>query len=492
MSVVSYDGKKIVPAPFLNIVKTYQKSGNGDIIGKVYNITVAGSLVTHMGSPNSSGIFWDQSGHPPSEDIDGDSKLAALFRKQEALRDLFSQEGKNFYAQAADGSQPISCYPRVNSINFSEGIWVERCDYTIELETDTLDGLYDEEAKGHDNFSQYISDAQESWTIDTNEDPLSTNGDTTYSLSHTISAVGKKVYVEGTQTTEAWEYAKNWVLTKLGIDNTRALSPDINNLPDYYHGINHVRSEQVDEQGGSFFVTENWLMASGLAIEDFNIRTANSFDSPHNTVTIDGSVRGFEEKDSNMDVTSTKWNNALEKFHWASGIAYTRAGQFSGLSLNIIPLSTSVAKNPLRGTVDYTFEYDDRPMNFIEGAKREVISINDNIGGELYASVFVLGRSAGPVLQDLGTKPANTRTLNIEVIVPTPTYSDRTTDTIKDVFITQNPGTAGSPYYDDLTTLIDAVDPTNNGATTVFQDQPQESWSPKEGAFSYTTNWTYE
>jgi hypothetical protein len=161
------------------------------------------------------------------------------------------------------------------------------------------------------------------------------------------------------------------------------------------------------------------------------------------------------------------------------------------LSLNILPLSTSVGKNPLQGTIDYTFEYDTRPMNLISGSKSEMISINDVVGGQMFASVFVLGRTQGPVLQDLGTKPANVRSLRIELVVDPPTYSDSSISTIQNLLFNQKPST--NPIYSgSIANLIYAADPANNGFSTSFNSQPQENWEFKTGHWSYSQDWTYE
>lgn len=481
-----YNGQRLIPAPFMSINKTYQKSGNGDIIGKIYNITVNGTIVSHMGSPNSSGTFWTSSGYPADEVVDGDDKLGVIQRKQEAIRDLFSTEGQAFEVQTAGGAQAVRCYPRINEISFEEGTWYDRSSYTISLECDEL------YPKQEDTFDQYIADADEQWTIETNEDGESLGASVTYALSHTVSAVGKKYYDEvGDQPKEPWEYAQDYVLGRLGYDSTIALSSGVHNLPSYYNGWNHRRSEQIDKQGGGFSVTESWVLASGSAIESFSLNETNSLTDPHPVVSIQGNIRGFEERNSDMELTTTKWDNAQTKFFEASGLAYIRAQQYSGYNLNIIPLSWSIGKNPYQGTIDYTFEYNTRPMTLVSGAKSESISINDNIGGELFASVFVSGRNNGPVLQDLSTKPANTRSLNIELVLDPPSYSDRSLSTMKDILVDKKP--SNNPIYSgSLQSLIDAANPSNHGFSTVFQDQPQESWEFQTGRYSYNCNWTYE
>jgi hypothetical protein len=472
----------------VSINKTYQKSGNGEIIGKVYSISVIGTIVAYMGSPTSSGTFWTSGGYPADESIGTDSRLASVQRKQEALRNLFSTEGYNFEIQSADGSQAVICNPRITDINFSEGLWHDRSEYTISLECDELYPMLE------DSYPQYISDANEQWTIDTNEEPESLASSRTYSVSHTVSAVGKRFYDEtGSQPQQPWEYAREFVVGRLGFDTNVVVGSSGINLPAYYNGWNHVRNEVIDEQGGSYSVTENWLLASGVATESFNLNQRSSLSEPYVTISVDGNVRGFEERDANMNVISTKWDNASTKFVEASGLAFARAQLYSGQSLNIVPLSVVVGRNPVHGTIDYTFEYDTRPTTLISGAKSETITVNDNVDGEMFASVFVLGRTRGPVLQDLSTKPANTRQLNIELVVQPPDHSDRTTETIQRVLITRSPGNDAAMSA-SIQNVIDAVDPTNSvaGVLQVFQEQPQESWDAVNGRYSYNTTWTYE
>ena len=280
-------------------------------------------------------------------------------------------------------------------------------------------------------------------------------------------------------------------MSKIGFDASIITSSGVHNLPSYYVGLNHVRSENIDQQGGNYSVTENWVLASGYATENFSLNVSDELESPYKTVSLEGTVTGYEERNNNMQTVSSKWDNALTKYNSISNLAFIRAQQFSGLSLNIIPTTERVGRNPIQGVIDYNFEYDTRPMTLIEGVKSESINVGDNIGGELFASVFVLGRAAGPVLQDLSTKPANTRTLSIEIVVEPSGYTDRTVATIKNLLLNQKPSQI-EPYKTSIQNVIDAVNPNNNGFSTVFQEQPQENWEFREGRYSYNTTWTYE
>lgn len=486
---VTYNSKKIIPAPFVGITKNENRAGDGSLVGKTYQLTVRGTLLAFKGSPSSSGTFWTISGYPTDETVVADSRLTSILRKQEALRQLFSEDGKSFEIQALDGAQPLKCNPRVVSVDVAEGVWYDRCDYTIQLEADKI---YPEIDASLDSSNIYIESASESWSIETNEDNLETyNGSRTYSLRHNISAKGKRFYeTTGLLSKNAWEQARDYVIPRLGFDATIALSSGVNNLPSYYNGINLVRSEEIDELDGSYSVSENWILASGLATEHFSIRIDNSLESPYQTVSLEGEIQGFEQRDSSMNIVSSKWDNALSKFTYASGVAHNRAQTFSGLSLNVLPLTFNQGRNPITGNINYQIDYNDRPSRLIPGAKSEVVSINDNNRGDVFAAIFCIGRSAGPILQDMGATTEASRTLNIELLISPPTYSNNNISTIK-TLINQNPRLDPS-YSGAIDNIIVAANPINNGFTTSLRSSPQESWDFLNGRYSYNVTWTYE
>ena len=487
MSKIYYgaDSSRLIPAPLVNISKTYTKSGDGEIIGKIYTLTITGTIIAWMGSPYSDGTFYTGSDYPDNEVVDTQNRLAAIQRKQEGIRSLFSVDGEKLEIQTAGGLTSVRCYPRIVDINFSEGVWHDKCEYTITLECDELlGGAFSEE----DTFNQYISNASEEWSIDTNEESAEEFGvPRTYTLSHSISAQGKRFYDTTGLTKESWEQAKTFVLSKLGFDSQMVLSSGVLNLPSYYNGFNHSRNENVNKKDGSYSVTETWILASGSATEVFNVSTSDELESVYKKVNIEGTITGYDVRDSNLNITTGKWANAETKYNQISGLTLTRAQYFSGETLNISSLSETVGKNPMNGTIEYRFEYDTRPSNLISGARSEVISIADNIGGENFASVFVLGRTKGPVLQGLDTKPVNTRNLNIELVV------EPETGTAQELLNSKKP--SNNPLYaTDIQNVINAAKPIPNigSATIMFQDQPQENWDIKNFRYSYNTTWTFE
>lgn len=496
MSQVMYDGNRLIPAPLVTITKQYQTTTDGEKVGSLFQISVAGTMLAFKGSPSSSGTFWTTTGYPADETVVADSRLAAIIRKQEAIRELFDTDGKQFEVQSADGSQPMKCNPRVVSIEFPQDIWYNTSVYNIVLEADELsvNGV----AQGEDNFSAKISSASETWVIDTQEDqPEGLGASRTYRLSHTVSAQGKRFYDSaGNLVKPAWQQARDFVLPKLGFDSTIALSSGVNNLPTYYQGVNHARSENVGELDGSYSITETWIMSSGTAIEDFTVDTRESADDGLIRVGINGTIRGLEQRDSDLQLTTSAYDNALTKFAEASGLALHRAQTYSGHTLNIQQAGSTVGRNPVAGTINYSFEYNDRPSNLIAGAKSEVISINDSFGADQFASIFVLGRSAGPVLQSLSTKQATTRSLNIEVVFGAG-YVGNGDATSR--IVTKHPRN-NPTILATISGIINAAEPVQagiinnagNAATTSLQSTQNENWDITTGRYTYSAEWTYE
>lgn len=486
MSYVKYNGNRLIPAPLVNIGKTYTKSNDGSIIGSIFNVSLVGEIVAWKGSPASNGTWHTGTDYPADESIDSNSRLSAIQRKQEAIRTLFADEGKSLIIQALDGTEAVSGYPRVVGIEFPEGIWYDRSPYTINLELDTL---YPE---NEDDFTYNLASAEESWTIDTDERPESI-GDLsrTYRLSHTVSATGKLKYTStSVPVKEAWREARDWVHTRLGFDSYIALSSGVNNLPSYYGGYNHARNEVDDKRGGSYSVSETWILASGTALEDFSVSTNTSRDKAIISVTINGNIIGLEQRDSDLQVTTTKYANALSRFNAVSGLALTRAQTYSGETLNILPESMIVGRSPTNGTINYTFNYNNRTSNLIANAKSEKISVNDTAhGGESFAELFVLDRGEGPILQDLGTRPSYKRTLSIELVVnkPSVTASDAS---IKAAFYDSNPR-ADVSTSGDIQTIIDAINPINQPISMTKASPAQENWDFLTGRYSYNQTWTY-
>lgn len=485
---VSYDSNKLIPAPFISIRKEYNTADDGAIIGSVWNIQVLGKIIAYKGSPNSTGTFWTISGYPPDEVLTETTSMAAIVRKQEAIRKLFSNanEGKSFEAQPWDGTAPIKCNPRIKGIEFpndSPQSWFDRCNYVINLEADII--YVNGTALGEDSgdvTSYKVSKATDEW----NMEALDEYG-RTYRLTHSVSATGKRFYDEtGALVQQAWENGKDYVLNKigLGIKPDRMAAPGVLDIT--LSAFNYVRSQHVNELSGTFAVTESWLcynsfndvsnrwvdhaIASFKAIEEYtlNFRTA---EDGITKVSIEGTIKGLETRDNTTYILDTiRYDNALEKWNDVQNDLLDRCNNVGNITLSTVPLNKIVGHNPENGIITYTYEFDNRPTNLVTGAISEVITVINNAKTDVFASIPVLGRPLGPILQSIGTVTTAKRTIQIEAQLPAATNTT-------------------TPVEPNTNAIIAANVP--NG-TVVFLSQDDTSWTSRTGKYSRTVSFTWE
>jgi hypothetical protein len=496
---VIYDGKKIIPAPLVDISKEYTKSNDGTIIGANFTITLNGKLFPCKGSPKIDGTFYDGAGYPADETTS--DTFQALMQKTDALRRLFSNHGRALEFQSYYGSNPIKCYPKIKDIKFPEGQWVNVLPYTVTFEAPFVYGalIGDSEDLGKSEFfglngiKLLLLDASEDWSIEENEAiyDIATRHPT-YKVSHSIKAVGKDAFDGSGSLGKGWQHAKLWVDSKLGLNNTDLSYNDLN-MPICYNGFNHIRVNSLDKFGGSYTVNEAWILASGGATEDFSVSLKKSTENNLNVVTVDGSINGLEQRSLDYsNILCTKWGNALSRWNilYGSGLSntiYNRALTYVGLTwLNPEPLNTTIGKNPTIGTISYSFEYNDRPSRFITNSLAESIQIHNTYPANVYAKIPVLGRVAGPVLQDIGSITERRRSISIEVVMPI--YSGTLPNTVVGMTEMINAAPTGQ-----INILIQACyDGLKNTYAQVFKDEDSDDWNPFNGHYTRNTAWTYQ
>lgn len=477
---IKYNSKKIIPAPFVNFGKSYQTAQDGTIVGSVFNFTLEGWLVPTKGSPTSSGTFWTAAGSPSDETIVSDNLMSSIIRKQEALRELFSIEGKTFQVDGWDGKDYLICNPRVKGpIRFPAGnptSWANKCQYQIDLEADAV-YLYDTTETGIRVIEDQglvsgfkIESAEESWNIESQDEnvPL-------FRLSHQISAKGKRFYGTGGNLVQpAWENARDYVLPKLGLDSDKLYASGVLNLTGY-SGYNYIRTQNISELGGTFGVTESWIAfapdTSGYhAYEEFDINVRRS-EEGLTTVGVQGKVIGLEVRNNNTrgGIESSKYYNASGKFVSISPLLLSRAQNYGKTQLHSVALSTSIGHNPQNGIITYNYEFNNRPTANISGAISESIVLSWDNPSDVFAELTVLGRPWGPVLQSIGTVTSAKKTVTIEAVMSGKTQSY-------------------TPTMPSTNSLINSYAPSASG---VFVNRDIENWDENRGRFSRTKSWTF-
>jgi len=579
--IIIYDKNQIArfirPCPLINITWNGNFNETGPAGGS-YEITLTGSLLDNVGSPIFSynsranpdyGVTWANAYDPrPGQQFVADSgELGALLSKQVAIRELFDNKGLKIEVCSIEGDEPvITFFPQITSINFSEGIWVNKCDYTISM---TAPFLLDKQEKiiGSDSYGNegygpgspgwndgipntrltvpelmdkvggFIQDFQESWSLESEDgngntfDPYTTESITRiYRLTRNISAKGKDITpytsfdasVSNTnnRNNRAYEQARRYVINYIRASGSAANHcddyPSLRSLPPsnvfgsgafnlsslMYSGFNHSRVENIDVTAGTYSLQDTWILSSGNAYENYSLSLSNNITDSRNKVSIEGTIKGLTSIPAsgvifggNANVPlNTPYENAINKYRqitndgafgisaWVFKRAQNAAGAFR---LNHIPLSVAVGTNEFTGEITYSIEYDDRPLNIIDGVISENINITDTYPGDVFAVIPVIGRSTGPVLQYIGGRTEYQRALSIDIVIPPPSGNAR------DVLL-QKPSLR-SPTREGIVGVIRNCNPGKEpGIRKYFCSPPQETWDPKEGRYSFNVTWTYE
>jgi len=551
------------PTPLVNIGTQILKNGAGEAFGVTYSITLTGTLLADQGTPYAIehggitalrhpstdkyafhetapsaftgpyGAFDSVLSHtglnrPPKQQIEPNLAATALITKQRALRALFAQDGQRVEITDFNYDNPaVICYPRLVDIQFSEGIWVDKCDFTITLEADTL--LHGDKVDNEGTFiipnngetqenttetallgslsGAFINDYSEDWSIEVDESTgESPDLPFSYRITHSLNATGKTHYTPGEERLVAWEQARKFVTDRLSDDVTDypnimgQIGSGTINLVDSFGGFSHVRNESIGQSAGTYTVTETWLLASGTAYENYSSSISSDTSSAFVGVNIDGTIKGLSQISPSGHGSEDKpsaFDNAMSKYIAVSNSGqfglisdiYKRANNLVAVELNSQPLSISVGTNDYLGEITYSTQFDNRPSNIISGVLTESISVNDTYPGDVFAIIPVLGRKTGPVLQYIGGRTEYTRDLSINLLMD---YTKIPYGSGRNPLLLKKPSVI-EPSATQIGNLIKELSPQNEpGIRKYFVNPPSESWEPKTGSYSFNLTWTYE
>jgi hypothetical protein len=278
------------------------------------------------------------------------------------------------------------------------------------------------------------------------------------------------------------------------------------NLVHAYGGFNHTRTEEIGVDAGSYSVTENWLIASGTAFEQYTMSISSDSSQPFVSVSIDGMVTGLSEIPASGAIyggtgpvypeSSGAYGNAITKYHLVSNSGkyglnsnvYKRANNQVAVQLNSQPKSVSLSMDELAGTITYALDFDNRPTNWLSGVLSENIQVQDTYPGDIFAVIPVIGRETGPILQYIGGRTEYKRNLTIDCqldYTDLPYASGRQSLLYKPSLV--------EPLRTQLKNLIEDLSPKREpGIRKWFISPAQENWTPKDGSYSISLSWTYE
>ena len=545
----------LIPAPFVNISKDYNKTSDGKKIGSTYTINLEGTILPDKGSPHSDATFYTSADGSPnssskynSETVLADQIQQSLFHKSQAIRKLFSTEGKKLSILTWQSGNPgFKCFPRVNSISIDDNRYSGPLTYSVSLEADEIfmqdpsqATLAEEDwrkssinivAESGQSFSDnfhtggshtdplkkiYVSDASEGWDVSdngvvkgvANTTTGAANQSRTFSVSHSISSNGKRAYGKLGLIREPWENAKMWVEARLTpnpsqfpIDSTRVedllsstnegfdWDPGVfsnSTLPSLYVAYNYTRSNQIDKTSGGYSCTESWMMSDFVdnnqnVTEDINVDTSHDHATNITSVTINGTITGLETMSSfGSTANISKWTNANARFSTlianegteSSPIA-AMAASLSGKTLKYQPLSRSIAKNQVAGTITFSFTFNNRTNNLGMSITpvSESLNVSVTYDTDKFAAIDVPGRTAGPVLQNMNTVSIASKSVNAEVQFPA-----------------EATGLEVAAGINKVITKINTFVPTG----TYFKTADQESYDNYAKRYTRNVTWQYQ
>lgn len=519
----------LVPAPLVTYEKSFQRAANGQILGTTYNVTLDGNIIPNKGNPTasgSSGSFstdsWVSSFSSDDDPLQSNQPvdvLAATIAKQQTILDVFSS-GTALLVSIFGYDRPsgITFFGNVENVSFpNDGRWALPSTYQIVLSTNALD-------VEPESFNYYISDATETWSVQENDQSsLIFNGQAlesvakVYQVSHTVSAIGKPVYTSGGGYLDGkapWQQASGYVRSVLGIGTGNV--PNSLIVPIFsasgYGYANRTISEDIDELGGSYSLTENFLAyRTGIApfpvLESMSVTTSRGEEGIQN-IQVEGVIQGLDDfQNSSLSNRKNAYYNASGYYDNISTHAYNRALNITGLNwIHPIAVGQSTARNINEGNITYSLTYNDRPPNIISGSISENISIQDTYPGQIFAAVPVIGRDQ-PVLQYLNSRTEYSRTLSIDIVMQRITnnwntgvsgapvngyWQSATTGNIHNWLFQQKPSVLQSS---GLNLIFQAANPANDSgvvSSKVFYGPPVENWNPRDGRYSYQITFTYQ
>lgn len=401
---IKIDGKRLIPAPLVQFAKSYNFTGDGRRISPNYTITLNGSLMPNHGSPFSDRTWYSGTSYPTNEAFTTDAtKFNSILSKQEAIRELFHNPGVLFQYGPIDNSSPVSGFVKINSIDFTPGTWVDRCDYSIVFETEFINKTGS--PSGEDSLGSfadlYLTQAGEDFNIVQDD-----NGET-FTVTHNISAVGRAAYsmsgVLRNSNVEPWQNAKTWVISRNNDDISSSLINTVGKAK-----FNRKSVENVDIIGGAYSLNNTYVHSSGNQeyshIYDINRQTTRSQINDLNNgqlltdnITINGTILGLYPSGFSA---SGRLSVARAFFNTIEPQIPTLVGFGTGFLF----VNKTVSENQTNGSVNYSINYTNYPNN---NTYTHTYSIIDNHNSNGISTATINGAvqgltSSGNILNAFG------------------------------------------------------------------------------------------
>lgn len=168
--------------------------------------------------------------------------------------------------------------------------------------------------------------------------------------------------------------------------------------------------------------------------------------------------------------------------------------------LNVIPVTTSEGHDPIKGTISYNHEFNNRSQ-IISGVLSENIRVNNTAPASLVQETQILGRALGPLLSSAGMSNPR-KSISVDIVVPKGSGYKSILQTEPSCPLYYN-----GYFWKMVNTIIQGHEPFTNRTTdfwgppppatsqqygTVFKESDNEDWNATEGRYSRTVSWIYQ
>lgn len=162
--------------------------------------------------------------------------------------------------------------------------------------------------------------------------------------------------------------------------------------------------------------------------------------------------------------------------------------------LSTIPVNTSEGHDPRKGTISYSYEYNNK-LSIISGVISQNINVVYDNPIDATSEITVIGRALGPIIQRTGRSTPK-KTISVEIAIPPITE-------IKDLSINSPtcPLHKSGYLFQTVEKIIEAHRPYspstffNEPLQTeglVYTSNDSEQWTPTAGKYSRNVSWVYQ
>lgn len=365
---ISLNGIEIKPTPLVAVSQQSEFRDSGEIKTVTRLVELKGKILAVDPVQNEE----EPAG---ANDLEIDKhKLALLRNKISTLENLVLHEIDDIYISTTVSGPHLSGKFKLKSKNFNIEQSSLICDYTISLE-------------------QVITDIElpdESWTLDPADE---------YGRFVKINRT-RSIQVKSTETKDYEIAMEKIVLSSLPTDASKYFS-----LPEG-SAYNKTTSYSVNTYKNSVDCTESWIISKQPYTIEETTSLKETNDSIYKSASLQGTITGYEGGGK------TKYQNALDKFNsvktWSIGNTYS-IGSISGKVRSI-----SEGINKIAGTITYSVEVSEGIES--AGERTKSITWTDNPPINNFASIVAIGKTEGPIIQNIGSKKNGVKTVNVEVL----------------------------------------------------------------------------